>query len=87
MSWSCQWVTFHLTLKATHCDPSYSASFTALIATNLAGFLQITPGNVGVMQGSMVLALLPFDIAPETAVAAGLCFVGAVRAGRVMSTP
>jgi uncharacterized membrane protein YbhN (UPF0104 family) len=71
-NWIAQWASYHLALRATHLDPSYAASFTALIAVNLGGIVRTTPANVGVMQAAMAGALLPFGIAAEQAVAAGL---------------
>ena len=72
VNWAAQWATFHLTLRATHVPASYAASFTALLAVNLGGIVRFTPANVGVMQAAMVGALLPFGVAAEQAVAAGL---------------
>jgi len=72
LSWSAEWATYHLSLRAAHIPVSYAASFTALIAVNLGGILRVTPGNVGVVQAAMVGALLPFGVAAERAVAGGL---------------
>jgi len=55
---------------------SIAASFTALIAANLSGLLRPTPANVGVVQAALVVGLLPFGVAPEQAVAAGLALQG-----------
>jgi len=55
---------------------SLAASFTALIAANLSGLLRPTPANVGVTQAALVVGLLPFGVAPEQAVAAGLALQG-----------
>src|SRR3989475_389833 len=49
---------------------------TALVATNLSGLLRPTPANVGVVQAALVVGLLPFGVAPEQAVAAGLALQG-----------
>jgi uncharacterized membrane protein YbhN (UPF0104 family) len=72
LSWAAEWATYHLTLRAVHIPASYAASFTALIAVNLAGVVRITPANVGVMQAAMVGALLPFGVNADQAVAGGL---------------
>src|SRR5205823_2554956 len=53
-----------------------AAPFTALIAANLSGLLRPTPANVGVTQAALVVGLLPFGVAPEQAVAAGLALQG-----------
>ncbi len=75
-NWGTQWATYHLVLQATHLRVTPAASFTALIAANLSGLLRPTPANVGVTQAALVVGLLPFDIAPEQAVAAGLALQG-----------
>jgi uncharacterized membrane protein YbhN (UPF0104 family) len=71
-NWGTQWATYHLVLRATHVHVTLAASFTALVAANLSGLLRPTPANVGVVQAALVVGLLPFDVAPEQAVAAGL---------------
>ncbi len=71
-NWGAQWATYHLVLRATHLPVSLAASFTALIVANLSGLFRPTPANVGVTQAALVVGLLPFDVAPERAVAAGL---------------
>jgi uncharacterized membrane protein YbhN (UPF0104 family) len=75
-NWLAQWATYHLVLRATHLPVSLAASFTALIAANLSGLVRPTPANVGVTQAAFVVALLPFGVAPERAVAAGLALQG-----------
>jgi uncharacterized membrane protein YbhN (UPF0104 family) len=71
-SWTVEWMVFHAVLWATLGRIPYAMSFTALIVTNLSGVLRLTPGNVGIMQAATVAALLPFDVGPEAAIAAGL---------------
>jgi uncharacterized membrane protein YbhN (UPF0104 family) len=71
-NWIAQWLTFHWAIAAVHVPVTYAASFTALVVSNIGGLLRVTPANVGVMQAAMVVALLPFGIAPGHAVAAGL---------------
>ena len=75
-NWATQWATYHLVLRATGVPASLAASFTALIAANLSGILRPTPANVGVTQAALVVGLLPFGVAPEQAVAAGLVLQG-----------
>src|SRR5207245_11091515 len=50
----------------------FSGSFPPLIVTNLSGLVQLSPANIGVAQAAMILALLPFGVAPHEAFAAGL---------------
>jgi len=75
-NWATQWLTYHLVLRATHVPVSCAASFTALVVANLSGLLRPTPANVGVTEAALVVALLPFGVAPERAVAAGLALQG-----------
>jgi uncharacterized membrane protein YbhN (UPF0104 family) len=75
-NWAAQWATYHLVLRATHVPVSLAASFTALIVANVSGLLRPTPANVGVTQAALVVGLLPFGVAPERAVAAGLALQG-----------
>src|SRR6266550_3971815 len=75
-NWAAQWATYHLVLGATHVPVSLAASFTALIVVNLGGLLRPTPANIGVTQAALVVGLLPFGVAPENAVAAGLALQG-----------
>ena len=75
-NWGTQWATYHLVLRATGVPATLAASFTALIAANLSGLLRPTPANVGVTQAALVVGLLPFGVAPERAVAAGLVLQG-----------
>jgi uncharacterized membrane protein YbhN (UPF0104 family) len=71
-NWMGQWATYHLTLAATGIPASAAASFTATLASNIGGALRLTPGNVGITQASIALALLPFDVNPAEAVAASV---------------
>jgi len=72
VNWVAQWGSYYLVLRATHIAAPPAAAFTALIAVNLGGIVRFTPANVGVMQAAMAGALLPFGIAAEHGVAAGL---------------
>lgn len=76
VNWGAQWATYHLTLLAFHVPASFATSFTALVVANLSGILRVTPGNIGLAQGAMVLALLPFGVPPHTSVAAALALQG-----------
>jgi uncharacterized membrane protein YbhN (UPF0104 family) len=71
-NWLAEWATYDLTLRSVHVPLSYAASLSALLATNVGGALRLTPANVGVFQASMFAGLLPFGVAAEHAVAAGL---------------
>ena len=70
--WAGQWMTYHLALRASGIPVSLTASFTATLAANAGGALRLTPGNVGVAQASIALALLPFGVTPVHAGAGGI---------------
>jgi uncharacterized membrane protein YbhN (UPF0104 family) len=70
--WAAQWATYHLAIEATHLDIPYAASLTALVAVNVGGVIRLTPANVGIVQAAMVGALLPYGVAADQAIAAGL---------------
>ncbi len=72
VSWVLQWLTYHWSIAATHTPVSAAASLSALVMANVAGIPRLTPGNVGVMQGSIVLGMRAFAIPTENALAAGL---------------
>ncbi len=71
-NWIVQWATYDLVLRAAGLGLPVAASLTALLAVNIGGIGRLTPGNLGVTQAAVVGALLPFGVAPERAVAAGL---------------
>jgi hypothetical protein len=49
-----------------------SISLSALVAANAAGLLRLTPGNFGVLQGSLILTMEQFGVPVASALAAGL---------------
>ena len=71
-NWMVQWATYDLVLRAAGLALPVSASLTALLAVNIGGVGRLTPGNLGVTQAAVVGALLPYHVAAERAVAAGL---------------
>jgi uncharacterized membrane protein YbhN (UPF0104 family) len=72
LNWGAQWIAYHWSIEATHVAITPAVSLTALVAANLAGILRLTPGNVGVIQGSIVLGLEVFKIPAAQALAGGL---------------
>lgn len=72
LNWVAQWLTYHWVIVATHVSTSLSVSGAALLMANIGGILRITPGNVGMLQASLVLGMLAFNIPSEQALAAGL---------------
>lgn len=72
LNWILQWAAFHWAIAATHTPAHFSISLSALVAANAAGLLRLTPGNVGVLQGSLILVMEQFGIPTASALAAGL---------------
>jgi uncharacterized membrane protein YbhN (UPF0104 family) len=72
LSWLFQWATYHWVIVASHVAVTPALSMLALILSNDGGILRLTPGNVGVVQGAVVVALKPAGIAAAPALAAGL---------------
>lgn len=71
-SWILQWATYHWSIVATGANVSPALSVLALVLSNVGGILRLTPGNVGVVQGAVVLGLRPAGIEASRAVAAGV---------------
>lgn len=71
-SWGLQWATYHWCIVATGVAVAPTASVLALVLSNVGGALRLTPGNVGVIQGAVVLALSPAGVPAARGVAAGL---------------
>jgi uncharacterized membrane protein YbhN (UPF0104 family) len=72
LNWGAQWFAYHWSIAATHAAVTPAVSLSALVLANLAGILRLTPGNIGVMQGSLVLGMQAFRIPAANALAAGL---------------
>lgn len=72
LNWVLQWLTYHWSFVATGAAVTPAVSLAALIMANIAGILRLTPGNIGVMQGSLVLGMRAFEMPPANALAAGL---------------
>jgi uncharacterized membrane protein YbhN (UPF0104 family) len=72
LNWAIQWLTYHWSFVATGAAVTPAVSLAALVMANIAGILRLTPGNIGVMQGSLVLGMRAFEMPPANALAAGL---------------
>jgi uncharacterized membrane protein YbhN (UPF0104 family) len=72
VNWLAQWATYHWSIEAVHARVTPAASLMTLIASNLGGILRLTPGNLGVVQGSLIVVLPRFHISTADALAAGL---------------
>ena len=71
-SWLAQWFAYHWSFSATHMAITPAVSLAALVMANVAGILRLTPGNIGVMQGSLMLGLSAFHVPVANALAGGL---------------
>jgi uncharacterized membrane protein YbhN (UPF0104 family) len=71
-----QWLTYYWSIEATHVSISPAAALAALLSANLAGIFRLTPGNIGVIQGSILVALGAFGVRPGEALAGGLALQG-----------
>lgn len=72
VNWLLQWAAYHWSIAATHVPSHAAISLSVLFLANAAGILRLTPGNVGVLQGSMILVMEAFGITVAAALAAGL---------------
>ena len=72
LSWLAQWVTYHWTMQGTHTPVTPATSLATLVVANFAGVLRLTPGNIGVLQGSLILVMREFHVPVANALAAGL---------------
>ena len=72
VSWGFQWATYHWSIAATGAAVTPGLSALALVLSNVGGIFRLTPGNVGVVQGAVVLGLAPAHVPVPQAVAAGL---------------
>ncbi len=91
-AWGLQWATYYWSIAATYAAVTPSSSLLALLLSNFGGLFRLTPGNVGIVQGAVVLGLSPAGVPAAQAVAAGLVLqavqvlpvlvIGAVIVGR-----
>jgi uncharacterized membrane protein YbhN (UPF0104 family) len=72
VSWGLQWASYHWSIAATHTAVAPSLSCLALVLANVGGAFRLTPANVGVVQGAVVLALKPAGVPTSEALAAGV---------------
>ncbi len=72
LSWAGQFATFQLAASAAHVAIPPAGSLAALLAINLGLLIRATPGNVGFFQFVFALAVEPFGIARNDAIAVSL---------------
>jgi uncharacterized membrane protein YbhN (UPF0104 family) len=71
-AWALQVATFQAAASAAHVVIPPAASMAGLLATNLGLIIRATPGNVGFFQFVYVLAVAPFGVDREAAIAVSL---------------
>jgi uncharacterized membrane protein YbhN (UPF0104 family) len=71
-NWIIQWFAYHWCIAATHTPTTAALSLGTLVMANVAGIFRLTPGNIGVMQGSLLLGMQAFSIPAANALAAGV---------------
>ncbi len=72
LSWAGQFATFQLAADAAHVAIPPAGSLAALLAINLGLLIRATPGNVGFFQFVFALAVDPFGVARNDAIAVSL---------------
>jgi len=76
-NWCLQWLAYHWSIVGVGIAAPVGAALAALVAANLGGILRLTPGNVGVLQASIIMGLLPFGVHADRALAAGFALQAA----------
>lgn len=72
LAWAGQLATFHFAADAAHVDIPMAGSLAALLAINLGLLIRATPGNVGFFQFVFALAVTPFGVERNDAIAVSL---------------
>lgn len=72
LAWIGQVVLFQLAASAAHVEIPAAGSLVALLATNVGLLVRATPGNVGVFQVAYALAVMPFGVSRNDAIAVSL---------------
>lgn len=72
LSWAGQFATFQLAASAAHVAIPPAGSLAALLAINLGLLIRATPGNVGFFQFVFALAVAPFGVERNDAIAVSL---------------
>jgi len=74
LQWAMMWLCIWLSIRAVGISVSWSASMLTVALINVAVALPTSPGYVGSVQAAFVLALLPYGIGNDVAVAASIYF-------------
>ena len=63
LGWTCQFFAVYAALRAFQIDEPFVVAGVVLLVMNVATILPLWPGNVGLMQAAVALALVPYGIA------------------------
>lgn len=63
LGWTCQFFAVYAALRAFGIDEPFVVAGVVLLVMNVATIFPIWPGNVGLMQAAVALALVPYGIA------------------------
>ena len=63
LGWTCQFFAVYAALRAFQIDEPFVVVGVVLLVMNVATILPLWPGNVGLMQAAVALALVPYGIA------------------------
>jgi uncharacterized protein (TIRG00374 family) len=74
LQWAMMWLCAWLSIRAVGIDASWSAGVLTVALLNVAVALPTSPGFVGSVQAAYVLALLPYSVSKEAAIAASIYF-------------
>jgi uncharacterized protein (TIRG00374 family) len=74
VQWTLMWLCVWVSVWSVGIEVSWSASLLTVALINVAVALPTSPGYVGSVQAAFVLALLPFGVDREAAVAASIYF-------------
>jgi glycosyltransferase 2 family protein len=72
VGWTAQLFAVYTAFIAFHIDPSIQAAALVLVIMNLVTVIPFWPGNVGLLQAAVALALLPYGVAYAHGVAYGI---------------
>lgn len=72
INWLAQWGATHLCLLSAGLAVPATASLATLLLANIGGAARLTPGNIGVLQAALFIALTPFGVDAPRALAAGV---------------
>jgi uncharacterized protein (TIRG00374 family) len=72
--WGMMVLCVHFSIAAIEVSVGFSAAIVTLVITTVGLMLPTSPGFVGTIQACFLLALTPFEVSPESAVAASVFY-------------